>query len=273
MNCLICNQLLDPLFHDVGTHPGCDEQQAANDELALALKKELTEIILWANAHSPRSLQQSIGPSELGTPCDRRLAYRLAGHPEINLRRDPWPAIVGTGVHAWLEDAVTSYQNEMFSRPVYLTEQELDIDPLVLGHTDLYRDGVVIDYKTAGPDVMKKMRDVGPPTGYKVQTQLYGLGHTRAGRRVDNVALVFLPRAGWLSGMYVWTDQYRPDVAQRALDRMYSIAEGLLAVDIANNPEVYDRIPAIEDHCGYCPFYKRAGLLDMGADEKGCPGV
>lgn len=273
MDCLICNELLDATLHDVGTHPACDEDAMAQAGLATRIKKQLTEIILWANANSPRSLQQAIGPSELGTPCDRRIAYRLAGHPEINTRRDPWPAIVGTGVHTWLEDAVKLWDPD---QQQYLTEQELDIDPLIVGHTDLYEFDAytVIDYKTAGPDVMRRMVKEGPPAGYKIQTHMYGLGHVRAGRRVDNVALVFLPRAGWLSGMYVWTDRYRPHVAENAIARMYSIGNGLIQVDIANHPEVYDLIPATADHCGYCPFYRHTGLIDDNvADQRGCPGV
>ena len=263
-------------MHNTGAHPGCETQHQQMDVLAGELRNELLDIIHWANANSPRSLQRQIGPSELGTPCDRKIAYKLAGNPEINTRRDLWPAIVGTGIHHWLEAAVNDYQDFLHgpdrAARRYQTEQELVIDPLVLGHTDLYRDGVVVDYKTCGPDVLKKITKHGPPAGYKIQTQLYGKGHTDAGRKVSHVALIFLPRAGWLSDMYVWTDVYRPEVAQAALDRMYSIGRGLIAADIENHPEIYDRIPAAEDHCGYCPYFLRGGSL-TGASNEGCPGV
>lgn len=276
LDCLICGYVLDPILHDVGTHPGCDDQQAANNDLAMSLKKQLTEIILWANDNSARSLQQAIGPSEIGTPCDRKLAYKLAGNPIVNLRKDPWPAIVGTGVHAWLEKAVINWQISSLeaSGTPFITEHAVKIDPLVIGHVDLYQEPTVIDYKTAGPDVFKKVVKEGPPAGYKIQTQLYGLGYSQAGYRVENVALVFLPRAGWLSDMYVWTDQFRPELAEAALARMYAIKRGIEMVDIWNNPEFYERIPAVSDHCGYCPFYKRAGLIDgTEATDKGCPGA
>jgi hypothetical protein len=259
-------------MHNTGAHPGCETQHQQMDVLAGQLRNELTEIIHWSNDNSPRSLQKAIGPSELGTPCDRRIAYKLAGNRVINNRRDPWPAIVGTAIHGWLERAVNEYQEQVLVPVPYVTEQELYIDPLVLGHTDVYRDGVVVDYKTCGPDVLKKVTRHGAPVGYKIQTQLYGKGHVDAGRKVTHVALIFLPRSGWLSDMFVWTDVYRPDIAQASLDRMYSIGRGLIAADIENNPHVYDKIPAAEDHCGYCPFFLRGGSL-TGASNEGCPGV
>ena len=272
MVCYICSEALDPVHADTGTHPSCEPEPGTPDRLALDNKQELSEIIYWADLNSPRSLQTAIGPSELGTPCDRRLAYRLAQATEVN-SCDPWPAIVGTGVHGWLEEAVDAWQTRNNVRFKYMTEAALDIEG-VLGHTDLYRDGVVIDYKTKGTDGMRKVRKDGPAIGEKIQTQLYGYGHHLAGRPVSHVCLVYLPRAGWLRDMYVWTDEFRPDMAQRALARMRSISAGLLQVDIVNNPHVYDLIPAVADGCGFCPYFRRNGVMDVsGANEKGCPGV
>lgn len=268
----MCGDRLDPSQHDPGVHPACEDQQAHQNDLANGLRADLMQMIHWANDNSPRSLQATIGPSELGSPCDRKIAYQLAGVPEVNLRRDPWPAIVGTSVHHWLEDAVNQYQQH-HGDAQYVTEQELAIDALVIGHTDLYRrNGVVIDYKTCNPDLLKKFRLHGPPLGYRIQCQLYGKGHADAGRPVTDVALVFLPRTGWLSDMYVWTSKFMPEIAQQALDRMYAIGHGLIAADVASNPEVYDKIPAAADHCGYCPWFLREKNLD-GATDKGCPGV
>ena len=65
---------------------------------ATALKHELSQVILWNEHNAPRSLQRAIGPSELGDPCDRKLAYRIAGIEPVNFG-DPWPAIVGTSIH------------------------------------------------------------------------------------------------------------------------------------------------------------------------------
>lgn len=279
MICLVCNEKLGPIWYDFGTHGMCQSDlEGPLAALGADLKKQLTEIILWADRNSDRSLQEAIGPSEIGTPCDRKLAYKLAKNPEVNQVRDPWAAIVGTSVHHWLEAAVNRYQDSVFSdgKPDFLTEKDVQVDPLVPGHVDLYRQSTesVIDYKTAGPDVMKKIRTGGPPAGYKIQTHLYGLGYSNAGRSVKHVQLVFLPRAGFLRDAYVWSDIYRPNVAQAALARMYGIKKGIEQIDIWNNPQVYDKIPAVADHCGYCPFYRKAGLMDgTEATDQGCPGV
>jgi hypothetical protein len=268
--CLVCRDELDPINAHSGTHPLCESM---DDQLDLEIKREFTEIIYWADLNSARSLQTTIGPSELGTPCDRKIAYRLAGAAEVNEMRDPWPAIVGTGVHMWMEEAVARWQAGNTLNVEYMTEAELKIGDIV-GHTDVYRDGIVIDYKTAGVDAFKKMRKEGPSRGYRIQTQLYGLGHADAGRPVTHVCLIVLPRSGWLRDMYVWTDVYRPSVALDALARKRSIESGLRAVDIWKHPEVYDKIPAVEDHCGMCPFYRKNGMMNLeGANEKGCPGA
>jgi hypothetical protein len=121
---MVCLEALEPgVQHETGVHPLCDgygpEIEATNRHLV----QTLTEIIRWADENSPRSLQAQIGPSELGTPCDRKLAYKLANNREINKRRDPWPAIVGTGIHHWLEGAVNRFQ-EHYGLATYLTEQE-----------------------------------------------------------------------------------------------------------------------------------------------------
>ncbi len=272
MECYICLEPLDQVHAAQGTHPACEPEPGLPNQLAVDIQQELSEIIHWADLNSPRSIQTEIGPSELGTPCDRRLAYRLANNPEVN-ERDPWPAIVGTGVHNWMEAAVNDWQVRNQVRFRYMTEEALDIQG-VLGHTDLYRDGVVVDYKTKGPSGMKEARKDGPTLGYKIQLQLYGLGHVQAGRPVTDVALVYLPRAGWLRDMYVWTDKFRPKMAERALARMRSIAAGLLQVDIVNNPTVYNLIPATADGCGFCPYFRRSGVMDTtGANERGCPGA
>lgn len=267
MTCLICGEDLDPVNWYQGTHPLCETLDP--DPLGAEIQAELTQIIKWADATSPRSQQTALGPSEIGTPCDRRLAYRLAGVPTVNHNRDPWPAIVGTAIHGWLETAVNRYGD-----PRLTTEMELAIDEALVGHSDLLRETTVVDYKTAGTDVMREVRKMGPSRSYKVQINLYGYGQEKRGQKVEHVALVFLPRAGWLSGMHVWVDKYRPDVAKKAIARMYQVARRLINVDIENHPELFEQFNAVSDHCGYCPWYRKEGVMELGgASERGCPGT
>lgn len=258
--CLVCGTELTVESAYQGTHPACELMDDNN--MGSRLGTKIGEIIKWADANSPRSQQTALGPSEIGTPCTRRLAYRLAGVPVVNHYRDPWAAIVGTAIHAWLEKAVIAYGDPRFE-----TEAELEIDPALTGHSDLFVGGVVVDYKTGGAEVMREVHRNGPSRAYRIQTQLYGLGQQRAGREVTHVALVFLPRSGRLSGMYVWVDQFRPHIANAAIQNMYKVA-GQVTEGLS-----FEDFPAMEDHCGYCPWYRKEGLMGVGkADETGCPG-
>lgn len=114
---------------------------------AMALKHELSQVILWTEHNAPRSLQRSIGPSELGDACDRRLAYRIAGIEPVNFG-DPWPAIVGTSIHDWLERAINRYQSTVKDLG-YLTELRVYPDPMVKGRSDLFHvpTATVVDHK------------------------------------------------------------------------------------------------------------------------------
>jgi hypothetical protein len=261
------------------THPSCDfmasERPATiTDPVALALKAELTEIIQWAQRTSPRSLQLAVGPSELGNPCDRRLAYRVAGYPTVNTGMDPWPSIVGTSIHSWTENAVKRFMNETGVHD-WLTEVRLEPDPMVPGSSDLYKisEAMVVDLKTAGTDVFRRVKKDGPSEGYKIQTHLYGLGHERAGRPVRKVALVIVPRAGWLKDMYVWCAPYERAVAENAIARVYQLGAQLIEKDILNNPHRFQDFEASPgDACVWCPFFLRHTEPDQGASGLGCPG-
>lgn len=247
---------------------------AGSNPLGMALKHELSQMILWNEQTAPRSLQQAIGPSELGDACDRKLAYRIADVPPVNTAADPWPAIVGTSIHDWLERAVNRYQSSVKDLG-YLTEIRVFPDPMVRGRSDLYHapSGTIIDHKTTGTDVMRKVRKGEIPESYRTQVQVYGLGHRRAGRDVKNVALVFYPRSGWLDDAYIWLEPYDEAVAKRAIDRLYRIAYELLDHDIENNPHRFQLIEATPgDSCVWCPFYLRESFVDTPASERGCPG-
>lgn len=251
-----------------------DSAPATVSPLSAALKKRLTSIISWADANSPRSLQVAIGPSELGTSCQRRLAYRLAGWREVNEHMDPWPAIVGTAVHAWTGESVQKFMTRTGAHD-WLIEVELHPDPLVTGHSDLYQisTGTVVDLKTCGVTALRHLQKHGPSHEYKVQVHTYGLGHQRAGRPVNSVALVFVPRAGWLRDMYVWSEPYDERVALTALGRMYDLAYRLIEMDVQRYPSRFSEITATPgDACVFCPFYNPTPDQSVTADHLGCPG-
>lgn len=243
--------------------------------LADQLKQQLSDIVLWNERTSPRSVQKAIGPSELGNDCDRRIAYRIAGTPATNTFSDPWPAVVGTAIHNWLETAVERFQRERGDQG-WLTELRVQPDQLVTGKSDLFHvpTGTVVDYKTTNADTMRKLRRGGPPSPtYVTQINLYGLGHERAGRMVEHVALVYYPRSGWLNDAYVWHAKYDREIAMAAIHRMYDIGFRLLDLDIGNHPERFADIPAKPgDSCVWCPMFNRDLDPTVSASHNGCPG-
>lgn len=274
LRCLVCGDPLAAMNEAAGTHPMCDPK-AEHGPVSDQIKADLTEIILWADKTSERSRQANIGPSELGTLCDRRIAYRLAGIPPVNRGFDPWPAIVGTAVHAWLEKAVNRYQ-EAHGLDEWRTEVAVHPDDIVSGHLDLYnaRYQAAIDHKTAGADMMKQLhRGALPPPGYVTQVQLYGYGLRLMGFDVQRVALVFYPRAGWIKDIYVWSGPYDPEVAAEAIDRPYRIGRRLIELEEANQQNPWNLIDAAPDKtCAWCPWFSPRDA-EHGADETGCPGT
>ena len=226
-----------------------------------------------------RSAQTTLGPSEIGTPCDRRLAMALLGVAPVNPGGDGWAAFVGTCTHAGMAEIYTfadagtgRYAVEM---PVFL-----GVPTVPRGTTDLLdrRDGVVVDWKVMGAYSLKKFKAEGPSDTYRTQAHVYGLGAERAGEKVRNVAIVGLPRAGRsLDEMHIWTQPFDRKFAQAALDRVEKIANEVASMnnwaglDIqAGNMRKAARFPTdTKESCTYCPFH----LKGDGAMNRGCPGA
>lgn len=245
------------------------------DPAASQLKRDLQDIILWNERSSPRSRQRAIGPSEIGNPCDRRIAYKIAGTEPANTDGDPWPAIVGTAIHGWLEKAIGRYQREKGDQG-WLTEARVRPDGMVAGSSDLFHlpTGTVVDWKTKNSDYIKKLHRGEPPEpGYIVQINLYGLGHERAGREVKNVALVYVARSGWLNDTFVWHAKYDREIALQALERLYKIGFQLLDLDIENRPDNFAQVTSSPgDNCVWCPMFNKDMDPRVSASALGCPG-
>lgn len=275
--CLICQKPIPEVLKE-NTHPACIlfDDTPGLDPLALKLKRELIDIIKWADSNSARSRQKRIGPSEMGDPCDRRIGYRVAEIPEVNDRFDPWAAIVGTAIHSWLDDAISAWVTAHHST-AWLTETPVTLNGFIKGRSDLFSvaDSCVVDHKGAGPSVMRKVLKNGPPPGYVVQVQLYGYGYEQLGHQVRKVALAFYPRAGWLRDMYVWTADYDRSVALAALERVSRIAQNVIELEVLKEGHEYrwEQVDAVSsDACGFCPWYVPDRNLEVGANASGCPG-
>lgn len=285
MRCRLCGTMLDPVLVEAGMeeHPHCKHQlERQMEERNEELKSQLLEIINWADRNSDRSQQLAIGPSEIGTSCDQRLARTLAAMPQVNFRFDPWAGIVGTGIHSWMENAVKRYLqhhalenlNGQTAGLRWFTETRVHADELISGSSDLYT-GDVVDYKSAAADKIKKMAlgDISLiPDQYRIQGHIYGLGNRRAGRQVRDIVLVFLPRNGLIKNMFIHREPYNEVTAFKALDRMYAIVDQMNELQLPERSINWPEIPLdAGPGCWYCPFFK-PGTEGDKPDGTGCPG-
>lgn len=239
-----------------------------------AIHRELLGVVEAAIRNHPRSLQVRIGPSEMGQACRRRIAYKLAGAPEINgTDRTPWKPTIGTAVHSWLEE---TFQAAAMARPDfeqtggrYIVETRVSVGEIlgqdITGSCDLYVDATVVDFKVVGDDQLRKYKTQGPGEQYRTQAHLYGRGWTRRGMPVNRVAVWFLPRNQELRQNHFWCEPYDEQIAIDALARVEGIAKltGQLGAAAAA------LLPAVEDWCVFCPYFK-PGSTNLA---EGCPGV
>ena len=237
------------------------------------IASSIIDTVKRAAAHAPRSLQAAVGPSELGTPCLRRLGYKAIDHdPKPNADTDPWASVIGTATHAWMADTYRAENAKLdpLAPLRYLIEHRVHLPGGISGSCDLFdRDtGDVIDWKITGLPRLKEYRKNGPGQQYRAQAHLYGLGMQLAGERVERVADVFLPRGGRIDQLHVWSEPYNPQIAIDALKRYEEIRAFHITLDPQNNPENWALLPTADAYCAYCPFFL-PGSADLG---KGCPG-
>jgi hypothetical protein len=230
-------------------------------------------------ARRPRTVQTTLGPSELGTPCDRQIALKLAG-VQRRERGLPWAPMCGTAVHGLMEQVLQA-ENERLGRDRWVIEQEVQLDDELSGHGDAYDTdhALVIDWKYTGVTARRKAQRRRVPNDelvspeYRVQAHLYGLGHENAGRPVRYVRLVMLARSHDFDESVEWTEEYRPELALAAMTRFYQVRDQVINSDGASHPE---RLAAVTsapgDACKWCQFRRPTPPGGMPVDATGCEG-
>lgn len=245
-------------------------------EVAKEIKDELTAMLCWAEASRERSLQTMLGPSELGTSCDRQLGYRIMALQGPNLdMADPWAGFVGSSIHTRTEESIRRYEAAHPLAPKWSIEERVQIIAgLIEGHADLNRDDTLVDVKSAGKTMLAGYRKDGPPNKYLVQLMLYAYGLRLAGRMITKVVLAFVPREGFLRDMFVWAAPYDEAMALEYIARPYRIRDELVRLQVQQHPENWEKVPADPSYmgCQYCPMWERYAGNGLGADDKGCPG-
>jgi hypothetical protein len=243
---------------------------------AVRYAAELRRVVVEQANASARNLQAHLGPSELGSPCDRQVAGKMAGLPVTNHVVDPWASVIGTAVHAWLADAFTTW-NTRHGMARWLAEQRVSPHPDHPGTADLYDadEFAVVDHKVLGESSMAKVRSAaGPPIRYIIQLLLYGKGYRILGLPVQRVALAAYPRsAASLDGLYVWERATGPQ-DDAFIEEVFKLTDQRkrMAEEITSGRRQLIDIPARPDtdECFFCDFYRPQSKHDNGP---GCPGT
>src|SRR3954462_8033450 len=123
------------------------------------LREEIVAMIIDRHRATPRHQQKSLGPSEIGHPCARKLASGILDMPAPNPQWDPLPSIIGTATHTWLETAA-DLANANLGRERWLTETKVHPAAWLSGSCDLYDtdSGTVVDYKVPGANQFDLLR-------------------------------------------------------------------------------------------------------------------
>jgi len=215
--------------------------------------KELLLTVLHAkDASRDRSTQTQVGPSEIGG-CRRKVWYRLNAQPHTNENQSKLAAIMGTAIHAAIEDAIQHLDPEGKD---YLVESEVSYGDMK-AHVDLFipSTGAVIDWKTS------KVKNLSyfPSTQQRWQVQLYGYLLSKNGYDVKTVNLVAIARDGDEKNVKVHTEDYSEEVALTAM----SWLEEVKAMTELPEPE------KDANFCkNYCQYYDATEQMGCGGLKK-----
>ena len=248
-----------------------DSMSDRGKEVAARLKETFYAYVN-RNSSDNRSAQRTLGPSEIGTPCDRQLAMKLLGITPTN-PQEGWAPFVGTAVHRELADMFEWANGSGSGRYQVEIPVHFGSSLVPCGTLDLY-DGVlymVDDHKLMGRYSLDKLIQKGPSDTYRIQVQTYGLGAEQAGFKVREVAIIGWPRQeSNLDKLYVHVEKYDKKVALDAIARVERLArevQGRMATG-AQPMEAARQFQGGDD-CKWCPFHLK-GDKKM---ERGCPGT
>ncbi|AXC38125.1 exonuclease [Gordonia phage Ayotoya] len=236
------------------------------------VRDELIGVIDWHARHHPRNLQKELGPSEVGHPCSRKLAYAITDAPSCNPGFDRLPSEIGIAYHDRLDKHFRA-ENQRIGRERWLTETTVEPWPGLWGSSDLFDvdNARVLDWKILGDSSMKKMQLHGPNLSYRRQLQFYGRGFERAGLPVKQVVLVAIPKAGTLRGTKVFVYDYDASVTERGYARWVQLLVMVDVLQVEHNPKAYAAFETVGENCQFCPWFKRepddSGLQCGGAPD------
>ena len=214
-------------------------------------KELLLQVLRAKDAGRARSKQTQVGPSELGG-CRRKVWYRLNDQPETNENELKLAAIMGTAIHATIEEAIRSVDPK---GEKYWVETAVEHSGMK-AHIDLFipESGDVVDWKT----VKKQNLSYFPSTQQRWQVQVYGYLLDKSGKgKVRTVNLVAIARDGDERDVLVHSEPYDPAIAEEALNWLAGVKDS----EVVPDPE------RDQNYCkSYCKYFDITG-------EIGCSGL
>ena len=215
--------------------------------MAIEDPKELLLHVLHAkDASRDRSMQTEVGPSEIGG-CKRKVWYRLNAQPHTNENQSKLAAIMGTAIHAAIEEAIGAIDPE---GKEYLVETEVAYGDMK-AHVDLFipSSGAVVDWKTS------KIKNLGyfPSSQQRWQVQLYGYLLSKNGYEVKTVNLVAIARDGSEKDIKVHTEPYDEVMALTALSWLANVKASTVL------PEPEKDQSFCKDYCQYYDVTEQMG--------------
>lgn len=214
--------------------------------------EELISALRDKDASRSRSNQTQIGPSELGG-CSRKVWYRINSQPVTNDDSLKLAAIMGTAIHAEIENALTRKDPEAKR---FQLETEVEYNGMK-AHVDCYlpEDKMIVDWKT----IKAKTAGYFPSKQQRWQVQVYGYLMIHGAKKpVEKVALVAICRDGDERDVIVHEEPYDESIALEALEWLKQIRESATAPAPEKDAVSYCRF--------YCQYYDESG-------EMGCAGI
>ena len=213
-------------------------------------KELLLHVLHSKDASRDRSMQTEVGPSEIGS-CKRKVWYRLNAQPHTNDNQSKLAAIMGTAIHAAIEEAIGAIDPESKE---YLVETEVAYGDMK-AHVDLFvpSTGAVIDWKTSKIKNMSYF----PSKQQRWQVQVYGYLLSKNGYEVKTVNLVAIARDGNEKDVKVHSEAYDEAIALEA----FAWLESVKSSTVLPEPE------KDQSFCkDYCQYYD-------ATEEMGCGGL
>lgn len=144
-----------------------------------------SELLLEWDRRRPRSLQRTIGASDLGT-CRRKVGYKLAGTEPVNAVSSV-QAVIGSAVHQVLGEILVEMDLAESS------EQEVNFAGIT-GHYDRVEGDMLIDVKTTSSRWLEHILLHGPEHSHLWQVSFYAAALITEGKPVKRVRIDYLAR-------------------------------------------------------------------------------